>query len=134
MGWFPRRSMYAVLMVAGASALSAAQAQTQSPFAPIETPSYDPDLLKAPPPAPGQDSGKPGFDKSANPAPKSALPKIGVGGGELRLDANRTRDVVAPGVNIDSGETSNLSTTMPAQKQDQVLPDYFGLKLSVPTR
>jgi hypothetical protein len=132
-----RWTLVAVLTLAGSwpfDALYAQQPPSTSPFAPVETPVLDPDVFKAPPPMPNRDVGKPALDKSGKAAPESKpLNQIDIGNSQLQFNANRTRDVVAPGVGIDSGETSNLSSTM-GPKQTPVLPDYFGLKLSTPTR
>ena len=67
-------------------------------------------------------------------ARRVALEGSDVGKPRLDLDVRRTQDVTAPGLDIDSGERSNLSKVVPGQRPDQVLPDYFGLKLTAPTR
>jgi hypothetical protein len=130
---YTQYALLAVLVLAGPWAMSAADAQQtpqKSPFAPVEPPSYDPDLLKPPmlPPS----STKIDHDQSGKA--KTKIPnRIGVGPGELQFNADRTGNIVAPHVGMDSGEASYLSATRPTQKQTP-LPDYFGLKLSVPTR
>jgi len=90
----------------------------------------DPEALKVPPPASPYDSSK--FDLGK---PELAIPKgIDLGKSQLEFDAKHTTDITKPGLTIDSGETSNLSKVLPGQKQEPVLPDYFGLKLRTPMR
>jgi hypothetical protein len=121
------RSLFGAVLTLGW--LAGAAGAQPSPFAPVETPSYDLDALKAPPST--------GTYK-INPKPGEAKPALGIpkgvdfGKSRLEFNASHTRDVNAPGVNIDSGETSNLSKVLPGQKQDGAMPNYFGLKLSTP--
>ncbi len=118
----------AAAIVAGVIALAAgwpaaAQQPSGTPpsqFTPIAPPTIDLDSLKKP-----QDA----------PRPELVIPKgIEPGKSPLEFDARQTRDVIAPRVSIDSGETSNLSKVLPGQKEESPLPDYFGLKLTKPTR
>lgn len=112
----------------------AQQAPAQSPFQPIEAPTLTPDMLKTPPAAPNADTGGATIDKSGKDQPALKLPNsVDLGKYELQFKAGRTRDITTRN-GLDSGETSNLSSTLPAQQQDRQLPDYFGLKLSAPTR
>jgi hypothetical protein len=122
------RSLFAAVLTLGSLAAGA----QPSPFAPVETPSYDLDALKMPQAPPSTGAYK------INPKPGEAKPALGIPNGldlgksRIEFNASRTRDVNAPGVNIDSGETSNLSKVMQGQKQDGAMPNYFGLKLSTP--
>jgi len=128
------RLLFAGVLALGLLAGAAGAQQSPSPFAPVETPSYDLDALKTPqaPPSNGVYKINP---KSGETKPALEIPKgVDLGKSRLEFNAGRIRDVNAPGINIDSGETSNLSKVLPGQKQDRVLPDYFGLKLSTPTR
>lgn len=130
--------------VAGTFALAAcgwggvAQAQqpgaTTTQFAPVATPTIDPDWLKVPNAAAGTDAYKFKLDKTGPAAQPPAIPKgFDLGNYQFNFDTRHTRDVVAPGMATDSGEKSNLSKVAPGPKQNSVLPNYFGLKLSVPT-
>lgn len=114
-------------------AVRAQQAATPSPFQPIETPTLNPEMLKTPQPSPHAGADGTNFDKSSKEQPGLKLPnRVDIGKYELQFKTGRTRDITTR-EGIDSGETSNLSATIPGQKQNQPLPDYFGLKLSAPT-
>ena len=92
-------------------------------------------MFKPPQTPPSADAPKIKTDKSGDAAPAIAIPNsINLGKSNLQFDAKHTSAVTAPGVSMDSGETSNLSKVMPGEKQDKVLPDYFGFKLSTPVR
>jgi len=109
-------------------------AAPSSQFAPIEPPKFDPDLLKPPQAALHTDADKFKMDKADNAAPGWTLPKgIDVGKYQLQFDANHTSAVTAPRMDMDSGESSNLSKIAPGRREEPVLPNYFGLKLSAPT-
>jgi hypothetical protein len=133
------RWIAAILLTLGCWSAGAAQAQQPakqpSAFAPIESPNVDPDAFTNQRARPGMDANKVDTDKSGKAAPALAIPKaIDLVGSHLGFEVDHTTARTAPGAATDSGETSNLSKTIPGQKQDGVLPDYFGLKLSTPTR
>jgi hypothetical protein len=112
-----------------------AQQPAASKFAPVETPAIDPAFLKTPQAAPASDGNKFKIERTDQAVPAVKIPKsIDLGTSHLELDARRAKDVGASGITPDSGETSNLSKIAPGQKQDSALPNYFGLKLSTPTR
>jgi hypothetical protein len=110
-------------------------AQTgQSPFAPVETPAYSPEPAKSPKAAApdGADAAK--LKTPDQPASGAKLPnQVELGKYKLQFNAGHTSDVV-PRTGLDSGETSNLSKVAPGRKEESAAPDYFGLKLSTPTR
>jgi hypothetical protein len=110
---------------------TATQAQ-QPQYAPVPTPQIDPELLKTPQPAPRTEP-KPLKTDTGKDAPAAAIPQ-GIDIGKSKLDVDVKNDVTGRGIAPDSGETSNLQKVMPGQKQEPVLPDYFGLKLTTPTR
>ena len=112
-----------------------ALAQTaQSPFAPVETPSYDSEAAKTPKTAVPDSAGAAKLKKPDQAASGAKLPnQVELGKYQLKFNAGHTSDVV-PRTGLDSGETSNLSKVVPGQKTESVAPDYFGLKLSTPTR
>jgi hypothetical protein len=131
-------TLAAVLIAAIGALNKAAHAQQaaapSAQFAPIETPKFDPDLLKPPHAALSTDVDKFRTDKSGNAAAGWTLPKgIDVGKYQLQFDANHTSAVTAPRMDMDSGESSNLSKIAPGRREEPVLPNYFGLKLSAPT-
>jgi hypothetical protein len=107
--------------------------QATSKFAPIKAPSLTPDMLKAP--AESLDTGNPppklkSSDKDL-PAPK--LPTdVNLGKYDLKFQAGQTSDVT-PRTGFDSGELANIESILPG-KPESVVPNYFGLKLSAPTR
>jgi hypothetical protein len=104
-----------------------------SVFTPIETPAFDLDQWKTyqtPPSADAfkikpHDSGK---APAALPIPKS----VDLGKSRIEFNASHTSEVTAPGVAIDSGETSNLSKSVPGKRQEKIVPNYFGFTLSRP--
>jgi hypothetical protein len=109
-------------------------AQTTSPFAPVETPAYDTAPAKNPKAA-APDTATTGKLKQTDQSGSGVkLPnKVELGKYQLQFNAGRTSDV-SPHTGYDSGETSNLSKVAPGQKEESATPDYFGLKLSTPTR
>lgn len=124
-------------VLAAFSQRDVAYAQTATPpsaFAPVPTPLIDPDMLK-PPQAPLRvDVDKFKTDKSSKAATGWSAPKVmDLGTYQLRLDANHTSAVTAPRFDMDSGESANLSKVAPGKRQESVLPNYFGFKLSAPT-
>jgi hypothetical protein len=123
--------LFALALTAACS--SAALAQQPSPYAPVPTPQIDPSVLKVPvtPLAAGSATFAPAIDDSATP--KLKAPAIELGKSQLEFDARQTKEVIAPSTSIDSGETSNLSKSR-GEKHETVGPNYFGLKLSVPTK
>jgi hypothetical protein len=126
------------LAALGMLAANAAHAQTTAEskiFAPISPPTFDADLLKTPQAAAPPDAASLKIEKSGNAAPAPSLPKgFDLGKYQLEFDSKNSRDAAKSGLVTDSGETANLSKLVPGQKQDPVLPNYFGLKLSAPTR
>jgi len=95
---------------------------------PYSTPTYD----VAPPPGKFSDR-KPDFRKTDPDGAGSqiALPnKMDLGKYQLELNVKRNDANSRP--QIDSGETANINSTMPQQKQSPV-PNYFGLTLTAPT-
>ena len=77
---------------------------------------------------------RPNSRSPIKPASGAKLPnQVELGKYQLKFNAGHTSDVV-PRTGLDSGETSNLSKVVPGQKTESVAPDYFGLKLSTPTR
>ncbi len=122
-------------MALGCWPINAAQAQQPaSPFAPVATPTLGPDALKIPLTPPHTDVNRFKPDGSAKAGTEWAIPKtIDLGSSKLDFDAKHTFEVTKPGVGVDSGELSNLSRVAPGRRQEPALPDYFGLKLRIPT-
>ena len=110
----------------GTASVVHAQQPTQPP------PAIDADALKLPKPAAPAEAVHTPHDSNKETAPKFTAPSIDLGKYDLQLDAGKTSDI-NPRTGFDSGETSNLSKVTPG-KTDKVTPDYFGLKLSVPTK
>jgi hypothetical protein len=125
-------ALAALVIFNGMVALHTARAQQPaSPFAPVETPTINPEALK--PPAPKADVDRSQFDKASKDQPALKVPnRVDLGTYELKFNAGRTSDV-NPRTGLDSGETSNLQQVRPGQKPESVTPNYFGLKLSAPT-
>lgn len=107
-------------------------ATSTSPFTPVETPTLDPDALKTAPSAPNA-KVRSNLDKPGDDQPKLKAPSVDLGKYELQFNAGHTSDI-NPRTGFDSGETSNISKIRPGQRSDSALPDYFGLKLTAPTR
>jgi hypothetical protein len=121
--------------IAGLARAQSKPATDPSIFTPVETPTVNLDQWKTYQERPRADAFKikpheSGKSQMALPFPKS----IDLGTSKLEFDADRTRNVNVPGVATDSGETSNLSSVLQSRKQDRMQPNYFGLKLSTPTR
>lgn len=114
----------AVFAVFGCGALSPVHAQ--------QPPTIDADALKLPKATAPAEAAHTPNDGNKEAAPKFTAPSVNLGQFDLKFDAGKTSDVV-PRTGFDSGETSNLSKTT-GGKPDKVTPDYFGLKLSVPTK
>ena len=131
-----RGGLIAVVFVLTAFAPNSAQAQAALPsaFAPVATPLIDPDFLK-PPQAPLRvDANKFNADRSAKGVSGWSIPRgIDLGTYQLQFDANHTSAVRAPRIDMDSGESANLSKIAPGKRQESALPNYFGFKLSAPT-
>jgi hypothetical protein len=126
------RVPYAAAIAAGLFALvSCWPAEVAAQQTPAIQPKIDLDTPKTPQSAPLPDTDK--FKPAKTPQLEGPQ-GIDAGKPRLDLDVRRTQDVTAPGLDIDSGERSNLSKVVPGQRPDQVLPDYFGLKLTAPTR
>jgi hypothetical protein len=106
-----------------------AQQYPPSQFQPVAPTPIDPEALKMP------KLGLPGdtheADSSKDAPARLKAPSVNFGKYDLQLDAGKTRDV-NPRTGLDSGETSNLSTVT-RDRSEGVTPDYFGLKLTVPT-
>jgi hypothetical protein len=111
-----------------------AEQTSSSQFAPVTTPGFDVNALKTPrAPAPTE-VGKLKNDRQAASPSGFELPKgMDVGSYKLDFNANHTTAVTAPHMNMDSGETANLSNMAPGKRNESVLPNYFGFKLSAPT-
>ncbi len=124
-------TIWAVASAGGASAQNASKSST---FAPVPTPTLDPDVLKIPDSVRESEATKfkPSNNDKALPPP-SAPNKVDLGTYDLEFKAGQTSDV-NPRTGFDSGEKSNLSNSSLGTKSDSVLPDYFGLKLSRPTK
>jgi hypothetical protein len=126
-----------VLGVAAPGAIDAVRAQqaenaASSPFAPIETPTLDPELLKPPKPAHDDRAVKVDTDKQDKAPSEFKLPnRIDLGKSALEFNAGRTSDI-NPRTGFDSGEAANMQKIGPG-KTERVTPDYFGLKLTTPT-
>jgi hypothetical protein len=119
-------SLAAMLVAFGCGTACMVHAQETTP------PAIDADALKMPKPA-GPAAAVPVPNDSSKEVPaKLKAPSIDLGKYDLKLDAGKTSDVV-PRTGFDSGETSNLSKST-GGKTETVTPDYFGLKLSVPTK
>jgi hypothetical protein len=135
--WAPKTcvpwTLAALIALAGSCLPGAARAQQPaSPFAPVETPTLNPDALKTPE-QPKAEVDRSKFDKSNKDKPPLKLPNsVDLGKYELKFDANKTSNV-NPRTGLDSGETSNLSKMGPGRKDESALPNYFGLKLTAPT-
>jgi hypothetical protein len=124
-------------VMAVAAYVSAAHAQQTAPgppsqFQPVTPPTLDADALKAPKPALKSETAAPKLaPRTSDTPPKLTAPSIGLGKYDLQFEAGKTSDV-NPRTGFDSGETSNLSKVTPGRPEG-VAPDYFGLKLKVPT-
>lgn len=132
-----RWTLATVVALAGLWPVGKVQAQTApnaptSQFAPVKTPTLDPELLKPPKATPDDSAVKFNTGKTDKATSGFTLPnRVGLGQYDLQFKAGRTGDV-NPRTGYDSGETSNLSTVRPGRKSDSALPDYFGLKLTAP--
>ena len=118
----------ALIVAYGCGAVGRVHAQqpTQQP------PAIDANALKLPKPgAPPEAVHVPHNSNKEEPT-KLKAPSIDLGNYDLKLDAGKASDI-NPRTGFDSGETSNLSKVVPG-KAEKVTPDYFGLKLSVPTK
>lgn len=126
----------AALFMASAAPNYVAQAEptTSSQFAPVATPGFDVNALKTPrAPAPTE-VGKLKNERQASGPSGFELPKgMDVGSYKLDFNANHTTAITAPRFNMDSGETANLSNLAPGKRNESILPNYFGFKLSAPT-
>jgi hypothetical protein len=136
-GMFHRNGIIAAFFVLTALALgNSAQADPMptNSFAPVETPKIDADLLKPPQTARQADIDKFQTDRSDKAATRWTAPKvIDLGTYQLQFDANHTSAITAPHFDMDSGENANLSNLAPGKRNESILPNYFGFKLSAPT-
>jgi hypothetical protein len=130
------RRTIAGLMAIGCWSVASAQqpAATSSPFAPVPTPEFDLDAQKTPKPRP-YDANKFEVNKDSKEAPAMALPNgIDLGKSHLQFQARHSSEVNQADLPVENGLTGNLSTIIPGQRQETVMPNFFGLKLSTPTR
>jgi hypothetical protein len=105
-----------------------------STFAPIATPRLDPSMLKIPEGARESSAAKYKIDKPDKALPAPSLPnKVDLGKYDLEFKTGHSSDI-NPRTGLDSGENTNLSNSSLAHKQGSALPDYFGFKLSAPTK
>jgi hypothetical protein len=119
--------------VAGPARAESTQATDPSIFTPIETPTINPDTWKTYQTPPSADTYK--IEPSETGKGAKALPiqkGIDLGKSRIEFNASHTSTVTAPGVAIDSGETSNLSGSVPGKRQETAAPNYFGFTLSRP--
>lgn len=107
-----------------------AQQYPPSHFKPVVPTPIDPGALKLPKPGFPDDAPKTP-DRGKDAPARLKTPSVNLGKYDLQLDAGKTSDV-NPRTGLDSGETSNLSKVTRGRSEG-VAPDYFGLKLSVPT-
>ena len=52
----------------------------------------------------------------------------------MEFQAKHSSDVNKEGLPVENGITGNLSTIIPGQRQETVMPNFFGLRLSTATR
>ncbi len=125
------RWIFVGIMIVGLATAASAE-QATSPFAPIATPTINPEILKTPQPVPESEPKKLKSNLDRDP-PALTTPK-GIDLGKSKLDIDvKNSDPTSRGVAPDSGETSNLTRSVRGQKQDPTRPDYFGLKITAPT-
>jgi hypothetical protein len=120
----------------GLALLDAASAQqpveSTAKVAPAKTPKLDAEALRIPDTI--HDTRAKPIAKSSKAAPAPNLPnKFDLGAYDLEFKASHSKDV-NPRTGFDSGEKANLSNSTQGRRNDPALPDYFGLKLSAPTR
>jgi hypothetical protein len=129
--------IFAAFLTLGCSA-GLARAETipatdPSIFNPIETPTINPDQWKTYQTPPSADGYKIKPNETGGGATAPLIPKgIDLGKSRIEFNANHTSAVTAPGGAIDSGETSNLSGSVPGKRQETAAPNYFGFTLSRP--
>jgi hypothetical protein len=119
--------------IAGLARAQSKPATDPSIFTPVETPTINLDQWKTYQTPPSGDAFKikphdSGKDTKTLPIPKG----IDLGKSRLEFNASHTSEVTAPGVAIDSGETSNLSNTVQGKRQEKTAPNYFGFTFSRP--
>jgi hypothetical protein len=130
------RRAIAGLMAIGCWSVASAQqpAATSSPFAPVPTPEFDLGSPKTPKTQPDHAS-KFKVDRDSKETPAAAPPKgIDLGKSHVEFQAKHSSDVNKEGLPVENGITGNLSTVIPGQRQETVMPNFFGLRLSTPTR
>jgi len=122
------------LVAIGCSGIASAQQPASSPFAPVPTPEFDLTVPRAPKTQP-YDSSKFKIDRDSKDAPAAALPKsIELGNSHLQFRALHSSDVNKADLPVENGITGNLSTIIPGQRQETTMPNFFGFRLSTPTR
>jgi hypothetical protein len=124
-----------ILTLAALSSIDAACAQqapaaATSPFAPLETPEFNPDSLTVPSTSSAGANDKVEFDKSGQRLPRRKLhPYVDIGDYDLRVKAGRNSlDTKREG--LDSGELSNAESI----SGKRVPHGFLGLKLSTPIK
>ncbi|HEY5379549.1 MAG TPA: hypothetical protein VIJ78_08430 [Pseudolabrys sp.] len=118
---------------AGLARAESIPATDPSIFTPIETPAINPDKWKTYQTPPSADGYKIKPSETGSGATAPLIPKgIDLGKSRIEFNANHTSAVTAPGGAIDSGETSNLSGSVPGKRQETAAPNYFGFTLSRP--
>jgi len=124
-----------VVAVTATVSVAHAQQTAQSPssqFQPVTPPTLDPDVLKTPTPDVKSETAAPKLAPKTNDTPpKLTAPSVNLGKYDLQFEAGKTSDV-NPRTGFDSGETSTCRKVTPGRSEG-VTPDYFGLKLKVPT-
>ena len=103
-------------------------------FAPVPTPEFDLGSPKTPKTQPDHAS-KFKVDRDSKETPAVALPNgVDLGKSHLQFQARHSSDVNKEGLPVENGITGNLSTIIPGQRQETAMPNFFGLRLSTPTR
>lgn len=120
-------AFFALLGLSAAGPLCAEQSPQSRPKAPV----LDADALTMPKAGSAADHAHSSGDRETEAAPKLKAPSFDLGKYDLQFNAGKTSEV-NPRTGFDSGEASNLSK-INRGKSEGAAPDYFGLKLKVPT-
>lgn len=108
-------------------------AATPSLFAPVPTPEFNLD----PPKTPKKQAYGPSkfkIDGEGKEAPAMAPSKgADLGKSQLQFLAKHSSDVNQADLPVENGITGNLSTIIPGQRQETLMPNFFGFRLSTPT-